>query len=220
MKYYDYKSTYYSLKGVNKNQNEDNYLTIEGHGYNLYAIFDGVGSAENSLKATELAKAFITDKHHLYLGQQTRLNELMNACNQYILATNTAEPYTTYCAAVTQSDETKRIVLSSLGDSRIYLVSKQFIEQMTTDDKLEYANIVTKCLGMSNLNKEDFRQNTIQITDENLLLCTDGFYQFLEEDRMRFFHILNKKNINSIKEELVSLVADKNKDDATFVLIR
>jgi serine/threonine protein phosphatase PrpC len=211
---------YQSLKGILKKDNEDNYLAIENELYNIYAIFDGVGSAQNSKEATNLAKEFIMTNHSNYLSQQIRLDELMYDCNNYILNTDTFQPFTTYCVIVMLRRSPQEAVYSYMGDSRIYVITKQFIEQITTDDKLQSANVVTKCLGMNTLENYDFHQNSINITDQNLLLCTDGFYYFLEENRMKFFEIFNKKNLNSIKDEIMSIVLDRNKDDATFILIR
>lgn len=211
---------YQSLKGIRKNDNEDNYLTIENERYNIYGIFDGVGSALNSREATNLAKEFITKQHDDYFNDHVHLDRLMYDCNNYIISTLVPEPFTTYCIIVILKNKKHEAIYSHMGDSRIYLISKQFIEQITTDDKMQFANVVTKCLGMNTLKYYDFHQNSINITDENLLLCTDGFYHFLEENRMLFFEIFNKRNLNSIKEEIMSIVVDQNKDDATFVLIR
>jgi serine/threonine protein phosphatase PrpC len=211
---------YQSLKGILKKDNEDNYLAIENERYNIYAIFDGVGSALNGKEATNLAKEFIKTNHAGYFDQYARLDRLMSDCNNYIINTQTPEPFTTYCIIAILKNIPHEVIYSYMGDSRIYLISKQFIEQITTDDKMQFANVVTKCLGMNILEDYDFHQNSINITGENLLLCTDGFYHFLEENRMQFFEIFNKRNLHSIKEEIISMVVDRNKDDATFLLIR
>jgi serine/threonine protein phosphatase PrpC len=211
---------YQSLKGILKKDNEDNYLAIENERYNIYAIFDGVGSALNGKKATDIAKEYIQTYHAGYFNQYARLDRLMYDCNKYIINTQTPEPFTTYCIIAILKNTPQEAIYSYMGDSRIYLISKQFIEQITTDDKMHFANVVTKCLGMNILADYDFHQKSINITGENLLLCTDGFYHFLEANRMKFFEIFNKKNFNSIKEEIMSILVDRNKDDATFLLIR
>ncbi|MBB5397943.1 PP2C family serine/threonine-protein phosphatase [Mucilaginibacter sp. AK015] len=209
-----------SIKGLHKKHNEDNFLTIDDERFNLYAIFDGVGSALNSKKATDLAKEFIIANYTKYFSSQIKLDELMYDCNNYIINSRVKEPFTTYCVIVLFKSSPNEATYSYMGDSRIYLISKRFIEQITTDDKVHLSNVVTKCLGMNTLGNYDFYQKSINITDENLLLCTDGFYCFLEEDRMKFFEIFNKKNLKSVQEEIISIVSNRNKDDATFVLIR
>lgn len=217
---HNHEYIYQSIKGIRKKDNEDNYLAIENEQYEIYAIFDGVGSAQNGKKATDLAKDFIVVNHADYLSTQICVDKLMYDCNNYILNTQLHEPFTTYCIVVIPQKSPQEVIYSYMGDSRIYLLTKQFIEQITTDDKLQLANVVTKCLGMNTLENYDFYQNSINITDENLLLCTDGFYAFLEENRMQFFEILNKKNIHSIKKEVTSLIVNRNNDDATFLLIK
>jgi serine/threonine protein phosphatase PrpC len=211
---------HHSLKGINKKDNEDNFLTIEDENYYVFAIFDGVGSALNSKKATDLAKDFIELHHSAYFSKGIFLDKLMYDCNNYLLETEIPEAYTTYCAVFLPKESSHKAVYSYMGDSRIYIVTNQFIEQITVDDKLESRNVITKCLGMSTLETHDFSQSSINITDENLLLCTDGFYSFLEEKRLRFFEVFNKRNLKLIKDELMVLVKDRNRDDATYVLIK
>lgn len=209
-----------SLKGLYKKDNEDTYLAIDADSYYIFAIFDGVGSARNSKLATLYAKEFIEKNHSGYLNEKTHLDKLMYDCNRYILNQHADEAYTTYCAVVICKDETKPIVVSHMGDSRIYTITNQYIDQLTRDDKLSSTNIVTKCLGMENLETYDFHQKTLTITPEKLLLCTDGFYRFLEEDRFQFFEIMNKKNLKLMRDALLNMVEYRNTDDATFVLIK
>lgn len=210
----------FSLKGVNKKDNEDNYLAIENDRYDLFAIFDGVGSAKNSKQATILAKEYLEANHSIYITKDVRLDELMYDCNNYILNKDLAESLTTYCTIIFLKSQSSKIYYSYMGDSRMYIISNKFIEQITQDDKLATANILTRCLGMNTLERYDFNQNSLTITEENILLCTDGFYQFLENERMHFFEIFNKKNLHSIKDTLIEIVQNRNNDDATCVLIR
>ncbi|RZK14598.1 MAG: hypothetical protein EOO43_16135, partial [Flavobacterium sp.] len=188
--------------------------------YDVFAVFDGVSSARNSIKGTILCKNFIKKNHENYLKGQARLDLMMRDCNDYLVSLNIPELYTTHCVLFINRESSKEMVLSHLGDSRIYLITKQFIEQLTMDHKHHYGNVITKCLGMNALHTSDFEQKSVSLIDKNILLCTDGFYPFLEDNRLLFFEILNRKNFQSIKQDLTSLIINKNKDDATFLLIR
>lgn len=210
----------YSSPGINKTENQDNYLIVETETFALFVVFDGVGSAENSRLGTEMAKIFISKHFHEFIKKETiLLNILMFECNNYLTEQNIPEIYTTYCAVLVQKDHSN-IFFSSLGDSRIYLVSDQYLEQITTDDKsLLSKNILTRCLGMNDLTLEDFNQDTIDIGLDSVLLCTDGFYNLLEAHKKIFFETLNKKKLQNIYNGLVSLISNKNIDDSTFIMI-
>ncbi|WP_353719352.1 protein phosphatase 2C domain-containing protein [Dyadobacter sp. 676] len=210
----------YSSPGINKTENQDNYLILETEAFALFAVFDGVGSAQNSKVGTEIAKTFISQHFSKFIREtKVSLNALMFECNNYLIEQNIPEIYTTYCTALLHKDHND-LFFSSLGDSRIYLVSDQYLEQITTDDKSLLAkNVLTKCLGMNDLSLKDFTQGNIDLGVDSILLCTDGFYNLLETDKKKFFETLNKKNLQSIYSGLVSLISNKNVDDSTFIMI-
>lgn len=211
---------YQSLRGVRKNNNEDGYLVIENEHYDIYVVFDGVGSAINSKEGTILAKEFIVANYQKYFENKICVDKLMRDCNNYIISSQLPEAFTTYCIVVAPKNNSCEMVYSFMGDSRIYIISRQFIEQISVDDKSGFSNILTKCLGMDDLVDSDFQQYYMNPHDLGLLLCTDGFYYFLEQNRMKFFEIFNKKNMRSISNEITSIITGQNIDDATFVLIR
>ncbi len=207
-----------SLKGITRKENKDNIAIIEGEKYKLYAIFDGVSSAEDGKKATILAKKYIQKNHYTFLDDNINLNALMFNTNEFILSKQLKSPYTTYCIVLIPHNS-KDFFYSSMGDSRIYTLSKQFMEPITTDDILA-ENIVTKFLGNDSLTGNDFKQK-IQPKDENgILLCTDGFYKILESHKLLFFEIFQKKALRSIKQNILTQIKNNNQDDATFIFIK
>ncbi len=107
----------------------------------------------------------------------------------------------------------------NIGDTRIYVFTNQFLEQITIDDSLiGLENIITKCLG-NDLAIEDFQPKNIE-KHYNYLLCTDGFYKIMEEELKDYFNTLNFKNLTNIKKKITYLQRRKNRDDSSYILIK
>lgn len=210
-----------SIKGTTHVENEDDLLIIEDMDYQLFLIFDGVSSAKNSKKAINLANEFISSNHKNYLDDiGYSLIDLMYDTNEYIVNSNVHDALTTYCAIFIPNQRNEITKISNLGDSRVYWMTKQYIEKLSIDDNLyPGSNVINKCLGIDYLGKSDFREETINAEDKRLLLCTDGFYKFLEEDKNSIFKFLNGIYLEPIKKNLVKIIDGKNKDDATYILI-
>lgn len=208
-----------SFKGPQHQKNEDKVLTFRNKKYILSVIFDGVSSAKRALEGIDVAEKFIAANHHSYfVNNEYKLSELMHHTNEEILRYYQSDACSTYCAIFIS--EEGLIKISSLGDSRIYGISKQYITQYTQDDKVPgYNNVLSKCLGMSNLSREDFWDKEISVKEYRVLLCTDGFYSFLEEDKKDFHKILNFKKLSNLKKGLAKKIKNKNVDDATFLII-
>lgn len=216
------KYIHHSVKGMNKKENQDNFLIIEEKSYNLYAIFDGVGSASNSKQGTEIAKKYIEKYYKEFINnEKVMIDKLMFSCNNYFAEVGIKDAFTTYCVVVLSKQDSNKMFYSTMGDTRIYLITKQYIEQITEDDRYgSYENLITKCLGIDYLMQEDFVQYYAERKSGNLLMCTDGFYSFLEENKMSFFEVFNRKMLKSIKESLTKYIDNKNFDDSTYVFIR
>lgn len=210
-----------SFKGPQHKKNEDKTLVIRNKKYILVFIFDGVSSAERALEGINVAEKFITSNHESYfaINGDYRLSELMRRTNEEVLRYYKNDACSTYCA-IFISANAEAIKISSMGDSRIYGISRQYITQYTEDDKVPgYKNVLSKCLGMPNLNADDFWEKDIIPKEYRILLCTDGFYSFLEENKKDFHEILNFKKISNIKKALLKKIKNKNVDDSTFVIM-
>jgi serine/threonine protein phosphatase PrpC len=217
------KYTFESIKGLNKRENQDNYLVIEETDYSIYFIFDGVGSALNSKKATELSKKYISQKHSAFFSNgYFDFSGLMYETNQFLIETNIPQVKTTYCSVCLSSEISNKVQYSSLGDSRVYLINPQYLTQITKDDRyLSRQNVITKCLGMLDLEKSDFYTKEFSLSEkEQILLCSDGFYSLMEKGIASFFETFYMQYLNSIKRKLNDLVKGNNIDDSTYVLIK
>ncbi|MCF8448546.1 MAG: protein phosphatase 2C domain-containing protein [Taibaiella sp.] len=212
------KNIHGSIKGTQREINKDSILIIEDTGYNIYAIFDGVSSASGAKDATIFAKKFIRSNHRRFLNNSRDLSSLMNEVNQKLISLKIEEPYTTYCIVV-YFFESKNWLYSSIGDSRIYLISNQYLVPITRDDNI-FGNTLTKYLGNSTLTKYDFYQISLEQDHNSILLCTDGFYSQMEKEKLKFFEMFNYKSLIRAKQKIYNYLRHQNRDDASFILIR
>lgn len=213
---------YDSIKSPYHKANQDRTLVIKDVLYNLYFLFDGVGSATNPIKGINLAIKYIKQNHkQYYYNNRFNLSKLLYDTNQYILAHKVTEPYTT-CCAVAINFNIEEGIFVSLGDSRLYAVSNQYITQQTKDDKdFLMGNSITKCLGMVHLAPDDFIEKTMKINpNEKLLICSDGFYNIMLNNIKRFSDVLNFNRLGMVMLSLKKEIYKKNKDDASYLLIK
>jgi hypothetical protein len=208
---------HHTLKGTRKKENGDNYLIIEKETYLLLAIFEGVDGAINSHKANLLAMTFIESHHDDFLSKEVRLDRLMHECNRYILDRNVPQSYTGYSVVLIANDPLKTTYFSGMGNPRIYAVMNQNIKDIT---KKTLVNSIPRYLGANTLTADDFKQDQAKLATNTLLLCTSGFYSVLEKSPSQFCDILNKKSMKTIKDDLLVAIENKNKDDATYILIK
>lgn len=207
-----------SLKGLKQRENWDNLLIIDEITYSIFAVFDGVSSAENGKQASFQAKQFIKKNYKSYITGNIEIKRLMYDLNLYLVNSQLKEPYSTYCL-VYLDKQSKLFCYSWLGDSRLYIITKQFIEKLTEDDNLS-SHVITKFLGSADLDWNDFRQVESIKDNMHLLLCTDGFYRLLESNKLEFFNNINLKSLTALKEKFNSLIKGKNFDDSTFIFVK
>jgi serine/threonine protein phosphatase PrpC len=207
-----------SVKGEKRDTNKDYLLVIDESDYSIFAVFDGVSSAIGGGEAAKNAAAFIKSNYKKYLGDEINLKQLMHDANTHLLEAGIKQPFTTFCL-VHVNKTSKFYTYSWLGDSRLYIISNQFMEQITIDDNLS-ENVLTKCLGDPQLHITDFRQEESPKKNLHLLLCTDGFSRIMEKERLVFFEVFQKKSLRAISEKINSLIKGKNIDDSTFIFVK
>jgi serine/threonine protein phosphatase PrpC len=211
---------HHTLKGIRKKENGDNYLIIEKETYLLLAIFEGVDRAINSHRANLLAMTFIELHHDEFLAEEIKLNQLMYECNRYILDRNIPQSYTGFSVVFIPNDPIKTTYFSCMGSPRIYAVMNEGIRDITKKVITGSMDIIPGYLGASTLTENDFKQYPVKLVTSTLVLCTRGFYSVLEKSPAQFCHILNKKNMKNITDDLLNAITNKNRNDATYILVR
>ncbi len=209
-----------SFQGISHVENQDGFFIVSKQKYSLFFVFDGVSRSMHPKQGVENAIEFIKQNHPDYYHNNTYdLKGLMYGAHNHILFSGLENALTTYCAvcSVNKPD----LIISNLGDSRIYVLDNHSIRSVTTDDTLyPGSNILTKCLGIMDLNENDFREATIRTGNKDFFLCSDGFYSIIEQNIKKFIGILKIKNTSKIKSLIQSLIEGLNFDDATYVLVK
>lgn len=213
------KYTLNSVKGTKRTKNQDGLLVLSRDNISLFIVFDGVSSNKDSHvfikeyskiinKGFRESSNFINDLPDIFY------NANLDLINMEI------DGYSTICLLLFDNNKEKKIKFLNIGDSRIYNFTKTYLEKITQDHSLgEKNNILTKFLGSNQLKKSDFQLNTLN-EGEGFLLCTDGFYQLMENNLKKYFKIINFKYLKNISKALSKEQAYLNNDDSTYIIIK
>jgi serine/threonine protein phosphatase PrpC len=214
-----------SHKGTSRSLNKDGVLALKTDSYAIIGIFDGVSSVPSSHKAVKRIISYINNKHSAYFKDNDfDLATLSFDTNNMLLSSNINEPYTTCSLLYLPVDPSKPIKYLNIGDSRIYAVSEQFIDKLTTDDSDKYhRNVLIKYLGKSDLSREDFNEIIYNGPATKFLICSDGFYNLFENNNKSLLDVHQALNINHsfyIKHNISKIIIGHNSDDASYALVR
>ena len=210
----------HSDKGTERKKNKDRIYISQEDGEILAILFDGISSAEEANEGIDIIIEFIkTNQKKLGPESSYTLTDLMFDANKRLIDSSLTSPFTTYSAMYVPSGS-KSAIFSNLGDSRIYEVTPQYLKQVSQDDNLvNNKNVVTKYLGMVELERSDFSDFSLDIENKRFLLCSDGFYSLLEKNLLEFHKVLHFKRTANIKKSLDKLISGKNSDDSSYILI-
>jgi len=216
--------SYDSYKGTKRNLNKDGVLIVYSETYTIIGVLDGVSSSPSSLKAVKKAISFINKNHSLYYkDNDIDLATLIFDTHNMLVSSNISEPYTTCSLLYIPVNANDSIKYSNIGDSRIYAVTEQFIDQLTDDDSDKYhKNILLKYLGKCDLKLNDFKVEVYDGTARRFLICTDGFYNLFENNKalLEVHNALNIKHSFYIKHNINKIIIGHNTDDASYALVR
>lgn len=232
-------------KGIVRENNQDYYLAGEFAGGVTWAVVcDGMGGAMGGNVASETAAKLIAEK--LASGYHEGMNDnsvkllitsVVESANARVYSKSKSDDSllgmgTTVVLAVVNSDT---MYLAHVGDSRIYVVSKDNINQLTTDhsvvqmmvDRGEITreeakdhpkkNVITRALGVEDNVRIDYDQQVYN-EGEIILLCSDGLTNYVsDEDILR---ICNENDKYCLAEKLVEAAnAGGGGDNVTVVTL-
>jgi serine/threonine protein phosphatase PrpC len=209
-----------SVQGLTHAENQDGFLAIVEKEYILFFVFDGVSRSQHPKQGIELAIEFITDGHsRFYRKDAFDMQGLMYMVQKHILQSKYENALTTYCAVTLLKKDMKVVSVSNLGDSRVYLFDNHSGFRPVSDDDTLFpgSNILTRCLGMEGLDRNDFREEKISRTGRNLLLCSDGFYHLFSDDTLKLKEIFKDTDISNLKNLIKQKIEGNNFDDATYL---
>ena len=187
--------------GLVRQNNQDSVFTSEI----LFAVADGMGGHQAGEVASELAIESLRET----LDEPTTdaLVRAVQVANDHVVATATSDPDlagmgTTLCAmSVVQVDGQDRLAIVNVGDSRVYLLKDDRLEQVTDDHSLvatlerqgrltpaeaavhPQRNIVTRALGIDARVMVDSWE-VLPVAGDRYILCSDGLSNEVDENRI------------------------------------
>ena len=229
--------------GRKRKMNQDYVYSSEqpiGHLPNLFLVADGMGghnAGEYASKVTVetivecIADSPETDAARIFdaaiNSANTRIRKLAAASSLL------AGMGTTVVAATCEGS---RLSVANVGDSRLYIVGRRGIRQITRDHSWveemvmrggigrEEArnhpdkNIITRAVGAEDTVKADFFSVRLEEGD-TVLMCTDGLTNMLEDEEIRMI-MDGARDIVERAQELVDAANDNGgKDNISVILI-
>lgn len=207
-------------------------------------VCDGMGGAQSGGVASEVAIENVYKRITENYREGANPNSVRNLMLTAVHAANTIVHEkskedidkngmgTTCVAALVEG---KHCYIVSVGDSRVYLLQKDKIEQITTDHTYvqmlyeegiitkeeqkthKMRNVITRALGV----EADVEVDYFEIEPEDdftLLLCTDGLSNYCSEEQM--YDTVLGKNIHDAVSELVDIANEQGgRDNITVALI-
>lgn len=231
--------------GAVRSNNQDCCLAGDfANGETWMIVCDGMGGATGGNIASETAVATISEK--LVNGYHVGMND--NSVKHLIVSAIEAANATVYSRS--RNDESLKgmgttvvlaiikdnsLYFAHVGDSRLYIVTKDSINQMTTDHSVvqmmidngeispseakehPQKNVITRALGVDDTVRIDYCQEIYNEGDV-VLLCTDGLTNFVDESKI--FEICNKYDPLLLADVLVDeAIASGGGDNVTVVTV-
>ena len=229
--------------GLVRSSNQDFYLAGEfANGVTWAVVCDGMGGAMGGNVASETAAKVISDK--LTSGYHEGMNDnsikhlvisAVEAANASVYSKSRTDEAlngmgTTVVLAIINEDT---MYLANVGDSRIYVVSENSINQLTTDhsvvqmmiDRGEITreeavdhpqkNVITRALGVEDEVRIDYAQE-IYNEGEIVLLCSDGLTNYVKDADI--LKICNENDSFSLADKLVEAANENGGGDNVTVV--
>ena len=155
-------------------------------------LADGISSSEVSQYASEVSiKSFIEDYFCTPESWtvKTSVQRVLKAANSWLYLQTRNSPYryspdkVYVCTFSTLVIKSNTAHIFHVGDSRVYRLLDNRLEQLTEDHRLWVSNdksYLQRALGMKDLLDLDYRSVDIDI-GETFVLATDGIYEYADE---------------------------------------
>lgn len=233
--------------GCTRPQNQDAYLIekLDKNTY-LFVVCDGMGGAKSGNVASTLASDVFTQaikdswRSDMDLEESDQMLE-----NAVKLANFTVHDQSRQFEEFTGMGTTlvallvhgKQATVVNVGDSRVYNITPEGVEQLTTDHSLvqmmiqrgeltpELAknypgkNLITRAIGTETMVKCDIFHRRVK-SGENFLLCTDGLSNIVDEQEM-LFEVVHGSNQESACQRLLAIAENRGApDNVTCILVQ
>jgi len=236
--------------GLVRKNNEDNFGYDLRHG--IFVVCDGMGGQQAGELASKIAVDTVlgyyreapdttSDGVPRFQGVSERAAALASAiqlANQAIHEAgakdvNVAGMGSTIVAVVVEGNQ---FSIANVGDSRIYLIRKNEVAQLTQDHSLvmeqvrrglmtleeaensRMQNVIVRALGTDDTVEPDLADHELS-SEDVLLLCSDGLSRYVNEDRMA--QAVQEDSLEQACHELIEAAkAGGSDDNITCLVIR
>ena len=185
-----------------RSNNQDSFLVREG---DLFAVADGMGGHQGGEVASALALQILGQAHDE--PSTSTLVRAVRSANQAVFDKAGSDPdlkgmgTTLTALADIETQEGKRLGIVNVGDSRLYRVRDDRIEQLTDDHSLVASlvrqgritaeeaeshpqrNILTRALGIDEAVAVDSWEIE-PVAGDRFLICSDGLFNEVDENRL------------------------------------
>jgi serine/threonine protein phosphatase PrpC len=199
----------------------------------LAALADGVGGMDRGEVASRLAVETALNTFREASGDHTSqqlISRMFNAANLAVYDQGMENHGrnrmgTTLCLVILRNDE---IVVGNVGDSRVYLIRKGEIRQLSTDHSYvgmqqkfgliteqdaktsEHRSVLTRCVGQDPVIRVDVENCTV-FKGDRIVLCSDGLYAHVADGEIA--EIVSRLSPAQACRQLVALAETRGTDD-------
>jgi protein phosphatase len=229
--------------GIQREMNQDYYFASDtpvGNLPNLYIVADGMGGH----KAGDYASRYTTQRIVASVSRSpgeepvTILKEAIETANRLLIEEAAEDEAkrgmgTTLVAATIVGSH---VYIANIGDSRLYIVGDD-IRQITQDHSLVAEmvrigevddsearvhpdkNIITRAIGAGDEIEADFFEVDLQ-EGEQILLCTDGLTNMVEDDEIREIMVSDAAPEERVEQLVQTANRNGGRDNITVMTIQ
>ncbi|WP_372999069.1 protein kinase [Sulfurimonas sp.] len=186
-------------------------------------VCDGVGSADAGAEAAQRVTTYLMNNFKIRpktWSIEKSIITFVKSINSILYEESMVnyertELVTTLTMVVIEGN---RLYGANVGDSRVYLYRDKSINQLSFDHAMQesgYENVLTQAIGIEKDVEPYYFENIIQ-KDDKILLCSDGLYTIMSENRLET-GISN--GASYLVKKASKLVEDNLPDDTTAVVL-
>ena len=213
-----------SETGLVRSDNQDHVFVDDAHG--VYCVADGMGGGAEGSLASEivcrdikmLVGAVGRDFKSLVAGVQKAVEEANNVIYSYAQENGLGVMGSTVAILVLDPANPRHVAVCTVGDTRVYRVSKGMPELLTRDHRVGKGNnMLTRAVGVSeNVSTEWIEMNSTSAS--RFVLCTDGVHDVVSASRLAVF--VSAGPLQSAADRLsADIVKHGAPDNYSFVLV-
>ena len=215
------KTSGFSLAKRKELTGDDFYEVKQFEDMTIAVLCDGVGSAqEGAMAAKKVTQHIINNFKNIprVWSVEKAVKEFIKSINSILYAQSIheyerAEYVTTVTVCIIKGN---RLYGANVGDSRIYLLRENKLNQLSYDHNEDgMPNVLSNAVGISPEIEIYYFENNIE-KDDKILMCSDGLYSLMSNDTL-------SKNIPNgayhIVKKASSLAEENLPDDTTAVIL-